>query len=173
MQTLISRARDISPRAGRCNISRKRDMSLFLSLSPFLSGSVSCVSLRLTCVRITHYAMSLHCAICHRTVNAPWVSSRETKIPRSLVSPTEISSQQKRGARSFFTPVSGCALMYGMCIGPCECVRDRAWPYVTVRARSRAARRAYSESFLFARAKNMLTRATGERALNEERERGK
>lgn len=76
-----------------------------------------------------------------------------------------VSREKRRGPSSsllFLLRSAGCALMYGICIGPRECVRDRAWPYVTMRARSRAMRRVYSESFLFARArgKNMLTRAT-------------
>lgn len=48
MQTLISRARDISPRADRCNISRKRVVSLFFSPGSLcllaLLSQVACAS---------------------------------------------------------------------------------------------------------------------------------
>lgn len=82
MQTLISRARDISPRAGRCNISRKRvclfssllltpsrlyiSLSLPISFSLALPPSRFCLSTacRLFCFRSNYpfTTMSLNCA---------------------------------------------------------------------------------------------------------------
>jgi len=59
MQTLISRARDISPRAGRCNISRKRGMSLFLSL--FFSLLLSRFCLLARCVSPSFELLAMRC----------------------------------------------------------------------------------------------------------------
>lgn len=144
MQTLISRAHDISPRASQCNISRKHvclRSSLSLSFSSFSSPS-----LHLAFVRITHYVVTKLYDLSSNCQHSVGIIVAQTKILQGFVALTEISSKREEArflSSSFLRSWrTGCALMYGMCIGLRKCVRDRAWPYVTMRApRSRASHR--------------------------------
>lgn len=114
MQTLISRARDISPRADQCNISRKRvclRSSFSLSLS-FLVPSLGSPTVARIFVHITHYVVTKLRDLSSNRQRPVGVVEARAKILQSFIALMEISFEERKGEVTFFPvpPIATCGM---------------------------------------------------------------
>lgn len=148
MQTLISRARDISPRAGRCNISRKRVVSLFHHLSPSpLSLCKLCLLVACTSRLRSNYSLRVSVTKLRdlssnrqRRRRRRHMSKNPTNFRFAETKLVSLSREEDALFRlSFsFSPrrtrdASWCIAYVLARVSAWETVRDRTWPCVLVR----------------------------------------